>query len=554
MVRLGLLFALVALIIATVWTALGRPLPLPPSPLAPGERLSCLSYTPFRGDEAPWSPAVPDDQIADDLKRLSQMTSCIRTYSAARPANVTQLAAKQGLKVLQGIWIGRDLADNRQEIEAALMLARRYPGTIQAFVVGNETLLRGELGADKIKSYLEEVRRRSRLPVTYADVWEFWLRAPELASAVDFITIHILPYWEDQPVTAEGAVEHVREVREKVAEAFPDKEIMIGEVGWPSAGRMRGGALPSPANQALVLSGVVAAAKAEGWKVNLIEAFNQPWKRMLEGTPGGYWGLFDDATREPKFHWGEAVSNHPEWRLEAGLGIAFLVFVAAWLSVPRHEPEPIEWRKGFAIASIAATSGLVFGSAALSLLMEPPEFGDQLRSAAMLALSLLVPVVAGIAVARSASLEGLAVALNTSLRRRSGTLGFIIACLFAATLVAAIHIALGLVFDPRYKDFQFALLSGPVAALAILALVSKPVRVATVWPNGSPLLCSSDPPLLSSRTRGSRIGRRCGWGACSSFLPLPRFAPHPRQAEHEQGDRKRREARIVKHNPKSNGD
>jgi hypothetical protein len=97
----------------------------------------------------------------------------------------------------------------------------------------------------------------------------------------------------------------------------------------------------------------------------------------------------------------------------------------------------------------------------------------------MFALSLLVPIVAGIGVARSARLEGLAVALNTSLRRRSATLGFIIACLFAATLVAAIHVALGLVFDPRYKDFQFALLSGPIAALAILALVSKPLRVAT---------------------------------------------------------------------------
>jgi hypothetical protein len=202
---------------------------------------------------------------------------------------------------------------------------------------------------------------------------------------------------------------------------------------------------------------------------------------MLEGTAGRYWGLLDDATREPKFHWGEPVSNHPEWRLEAGLGIgiAFLVFVAAWLSVPRHKPEPIDWRKGFVIASIAATSGLVFGSAALGISMEPPEFGDQLRSAGMFALSLLVPIVAGIGVARSARLEGLAVALNTSLRRRSATLGFIIACLFAATLVAAIHVALGLVFDPRYKDFQFALLSGPIAALAILALVSKPLRVAT---------------------------------------------------------------------------
>ena len=127
--------------------------------------------------------------------------------------------------MLQGIWIGRNLADNRREIEAALQLARRHPGVIEAFIVGNETLLRGELGADRIKTYLEEVRRRSGLPVTYADVWEFWLKAPELAPAVDFVTIHILPYWEDEPVAATEAVAHVREIREKVAKIFAGKEI-----------------------------------------------------------------------------------------------------------------------------------------------------------------------------------------------------------------------------------------------------------------------------------------------------------------------------------------
>jgi hypothetical protein len=28
-------------------------------------------------------------------------------------------------------------------------------------------------------------------PVTYADVWEFWLRNPQLADEVDFITVHM---------------------------------------------------------------------------------------------------------------------------------------------------------------------------------------------------------------------------------------------------------------------------------------------------------------------------------------------------------------------------
>ncbi len=47
-----------------------------------------------------------------------------------------------------------------------------------------------------------------------------------------------------------------------------------------------------------------------------------------------------------------------------------------------------------------------------------------------------------------------------------------LAALLAATVVAAIHVALGLVFDPRYKDFPFAALAGPIIALAVLAFTT----------------------------------------------------------------------------------
>ena len=164
MTRPILLFALVASAIGLFWYAMGRPSPVPASPLAEGQKLNCLSYAPFHGSQAPFDQPlrIADEQIESDLKQLAQVTSCIRTYSSARAqGKITRVADKLGLKVLQGIWIGRNLADNRREIEAALRLARRHPGVIEAFIVGNETLLRGELGADRIKTYLEEVRRRS---------------------------------------------------------------------------------------------------------------------------------------------------------------------------------------------------------------------------------------------------------------------------------------------------------------------------------------------------------------------------------------------------------
>src|SRR5438270_424135 len=150
--------------------------------------------------------------------------------------------------------------------------------------------------------------------ISYADVWEFWLRYREIASEVDFVTIHILPYWEDFPISAEHAAAHVDSIRRRVAAAFPGKEILLGEFGWPSAGRMREGALPSPVNQVRTMHEVLRVAKRENYRVNLIEAYDQPWKRQLEGTVGGHWGLFDAYRRSPKFTWGGRVSDHPLWR------------------------------------------------------------------------------------------------------------------------------------------------------------------------------------------------------------------------------------------------
>jgi hypothetical protein len=79
-------------------------------------------------------------------------------------------------------------------------------------------------------------------------------------------------------------------------------------------------------------------------------------------------------------------------------------------------------------------------------------------------------------VTRSAPLSALAVALNPPLRRQMDVWSLLLALVFAATLVAAIHVALGLVFDPRYKDFQLALLTGPVLAFAIVTLAKAPGR------------------------------------------------------------------------------
>jgi hypothetical protein len=217
----------------------------------------------------------------------------------------------------------------------------------------------------------------------------------------------------------------------------------------------------------------VKAAKGAGWKVNLIEAYNQPWKRLLEGTVGGYWGLFDDLARHPKFQWGEPVSNHPRWPLEAGLGVgaAFLVFLAGWLGGRRLPARDAQ--TDFAAATIALGAGLVFGWAVVNFPMEGFELGDRLRALALLGLALAVPALACFALARGTPLPAFTLAMNPPLWRRADRVGVLLALLLVATVVAAIHVALGLVFDPRYKDFPFTALTGPVAALVALAFAAE---------------------------------------------------------------------------------
>src|SRR5262249_27362731 len=151
---------------------------------------------------------------------------------------IPAVARRHGLKVLQGLWLSSLPDLSRKQIEGAVALAKRYPDVITAVIVGDEGLLRGEMSAPQLARTIREVKAQVTVPVTYADVWEFWLRYREVAAAVDFVTVHILPYWEDFPIPAADAARHVDAIRQQVAAAFPDKEVLIGEFGWPSAGRM----------------------------------------------------------------------------------------------------------------------------------------------------------------------------------------------------------------------------------------------------------------------------------------------------------------------------
>jgi exo-beta-1,3-glucanase (GH17 family) len=459
--------------IAGFWWFIGQPVPMPPSPLAAGEKLPCVSYAPFRRGQSPFTEdiVIPASQIDEDFAHLSTVTDCVRIYSVDQGLeNVPALARKHGLQVVLGMWIGRDREGNAKQIEAGIRLANENPDVVRLLAVGNEALLRGEISEEALGALLKDVKAKVSVPITYADVWEFWVKHRPLADLVDVVTVHILPYWEDEPVPADEAGAHLADIRKHVGEAFPGKSILIGETGWPSQGRMRWGARATPADQARVLHDIVAFSKQSSYDLNLIEAFDQPWKRISEGTVGGYWGLLDADTREPKFQWGKAVSNHPHWREGAGAGLvlAVLTFAVA-LVASRRERIPV--RRWIGIAVLAAISGCAFGLAVHMQWLAARNAFEIGRSLLCMAFAFAAPLVAAAGIARGLAPAPLAELLG---RRGNATrLELWLAGLTAATAVLSMFFALGLVFDPRYREFPTATLIGAVSGLVLMSLLAR---------------------------------------------------------------------------------
>jgi exo-beta-1,3-glucanase (GH17 family) len=468
--------------IAAMWWWLAMPIMLARAPIEPDAKLQCVSYAPFRGAQTPLDPSthIDADQIEQDLIQLAKISECVRTYSIDNGLDqVPSIAAKVGgLKVIQGIWLGSNKLKNQQQIATVVDLVKHYPHVITAVVVGNEVLLRGEMTTADLAATIRSVKAQITVPLTYADVWEYWLRNRELYDLVDFVTVHILPYWEDFPIRAKLAAAHVDAIRQQVAVAFPGKEILIGETGWPSEGRMRDGALPSRTNQARVVSEILSLAKRENFRVNLIEAYDQPWKRKLEGTVGGYWGLFDSARRVLKYPPGQPVSNYPMWKLQMGGGmiLSFVVFLAGWLTV-RRRPWPPGLGRWLAVAVSATGAGILFGIAADKMFYESLGIGGWLQWGALLAAGLLAPILGANAIMAGRPLPTFLDLLGPAAGRKHGISTYLLGLTLIVTVLIGAETALGFVFDPRYRDFPFASLTMAVVPFALL-LINRPTQGA----------------------------------------------------------------------------
>ena len=398
-------------------------------------KLQCVSYAPFAKDESPFlfdnGLVISSDRVREDLKLLSKYTDCIRTYSTVGLEMIPAIARENNLKMLMGAWVSKDKVQTKQELDTLIKLASENQDIVKAVIVGNEVLLRGDTSDVQLLEYLKQVK--AALPntkVTYADVWEFWLKHPAIKESTDFVTIHILPYWEDEPMGIKRAINHLADVRGEVESILKDKNILIGETGWPSEGRMREDAHPSKINQALFVREFVQLAVKNNWDYNIIEAFDQPWKRVSEGAVGGFWGLFDKDRNDKNVFAGD-VSNFPNYKYLA-FGTLALILLFSFLLKNKE----ISTKRLIAFSSVNTIFAILFVLQIEQYNLTTRTFFEEIWALLILAVHIAIYYFFLLNIVKNKENDSIPISL------------------FYSSAILMLITNIGLAFDGRYKNFE----------------------------------------------------------------------------------------------------
>jgi cellulose synthase/poly-beta-1,6-N-acetylglucosamine synthase-like glycosyltransferase/exo-beta-1,3-glucanase (GH17 family) len=316
---------------------------------APYKKVESLSYTIYHGDD---KQILSPKKIREDINLLSHITKKIRTYSSEDAKKILEASSLNVMPIDLGIWIGKDDKQNNLEIQRALDLLKKYPDNIENIIVGNEVLLRKEMAPTKLYAYIDYMSEFTDKPISSAETWDIWEKTPELAKHVDFITIHILPYWEKIPI--ERFDDFIIKSYARVAKLFPNQKIYIGEVGWPSHGYNNRDAIANLENEATAIRQFVNLAQKNAWSYNIVEAFDQPWKGKDEGNVGQYWGIFD-SNRELKFSLAGDVLLNQYWLYQ----MIGAILIGAMLTFFGLRNKRLNFKHAFAYAVVA--QGMAFG-------------------------------------------------------------------------------------------------------------------------------------------------------------------------------------------------
>lgn len=264
-----------------------------------------VDYNPRRE----WSSCPNIENVLEDLRLLSSWTRRIRTYSfgdcnmadlVLTAVNLLKRHENIEFSVILGMWTTKEDRLLDAEFRGVQDVFQKHNvDSVEAIVVGSETVYRGEQDVATITRNIKKVRDYlsskgiQHIKLAYADVFTVFLDLSELVDAVDFIMMNKFPFWEDVPI--EKSMENLFSGMYSVAAKYPHKQVWISETGWPDAGKFGGAALATPSNAADYFKNFVCRANAENWNYLYFAAFDDDWKQpwQLGDTDiEKHWGIF----------------------------------------------------------------------------------------------------------------------------------------------------------------------------------------------------------------------------------------------------------------------
>jgi exo-beta-1,3-glucanase (GH17 family) len=269
------------------------------------------------------------EETLEDLTILKEQTPfrLMRVYDSGENSEMVLRVIKENnldFKVMLGMWLQAELSahetcewllepipqeeldenkiENAEEIQRGIQLANAYPEIIAAVNVGNEALVEWndhKVSVDSVISYVKQVQKAIKQPVTVADNYKWWAdHGKELAAVVDFVSIHLYPIWENRDID-EGMSYSIANV-EEVMNTLPGAQIVIAEAGWTTIAS-EFGPRASQEKQKRYIGELMDWSRKNNITTFIFEAFDEDWKGDPNDPMGAekHWGLYT-VDRKPK--------------------------------------------------------------------------------------------------------------------------------------------------------------------------------------------------------------------------------------------------------------
>ncbi len=254
------------------------------------EKIHGISFSPYVEGQGPGTQ-IDEAQIRQRLEFIQSYTTAVRTFSCSEGNELIPAIAKEaGLKTMVGVWLDDNAQHNEIELSNAIEIARA--GHADILGVGNEVLLRGDMGEDELLAYIQRAKDAVHdVPVGYVDAYFKFQEHPRISEACDVILANCYPFWEGCP--ADHALLYMKEMYRRAQQAANGKKVIVSETGWPNIGAAERGAVPSFENAIKYFVDTYLWAEEDEIEVFWFSSFDESWKVDAEGDVGAYWGLWD---------------------------------------------------------------------------------------------------------------------------------------------------------------------------------------------------------------------------------------------------------------------